>query len=195
MLHEALERGCLVSVQVRDRSKLESRVAGDVLDRLEAVHVGDASDATALDEAMADADVVLAGIGAAHPLAASLAAAVGRNDAEKLCWPAGSTNVKADDGVTPNYQTLRDLGDWVEGAYRTHQACIDAIRDAGINHVIFCPGRMSFVGQRSSDVRSTIRVDRDAGPFISYEDAAWVMLEGALTDTYDRQLVSAATPR
>lgn len=195
MLHEALERGCRVSVQVRDRSKLESRVADDVLDRLEGVHVGDASDTTALDEAMTGADAVLSGIGAAPPVAASLAAAVGRNDPEKLCWPAGSTNVKADDGVTPNFETLRDLGSWVEGAYRAHQACIDAIRDTGINHVIFCPGRMSSVGQRSTGVRSTIRIDRDAGPFVSYEDAAWVMLEGALTDTYDRQLVSAATPR
>lgn len=193
MVHEALERGCRVSVQVRDRSRLQQRLDRDTLDRLEAVHVGDASDATGLDEAMSGTSVVLSGIGAAPKLATSLAAAVDRNDPGKLCWPAGSTNVKADDGVTPNYQTLRDLGDWVEGAYRTHQACIDAIRDAGINYVILCPGRMDSVGHRSQDVRSSVRVDRDAGSFLSYEDAAWVMLEGALTDAYDHQLVSAAT--
>lgn len=77
--------------------------------------------------------------------------------------------------------------------YRTHQACIDAIREEDINYVIFCPGRMASVGHRSPDVRSSVRINRDAGMFCSYEDAAWVMLEGAVTDTYDRQLVSAAT--
>ncbi|AGT04338.1 hypothetical protein cgp_0398 [Corynebacterium glutamicum MB001] len=29
--------------------------------------------------------------------------------------------------------------------------------------------------------------------YTSYEDAAWVMLESATTDKYDRQLVSVAT--
>ena len=194
LVHEALERGCRVSVHVRDRAKLEQRLDQETLERLEAVHVGDASDAASLDDAMSEADVVLSGIGAAPQLAESLAAAVDRNMPSKICWPAGSTNVKAEDGVTPNYQSLRELGDWVEGAYRSHQACIDAIRETGINYVILCPGRMDSVGHRSPDVRSTVRVDRDAGPFLSYEDAAWVMLEGAVTDTYDRQLVSAATP-
>lgn len=60
-------------------------------------------------------------------------------------------------------------------------------------HVIFCPGRMGSAGQRSADVRSTIRINRDGGPFVSYEDAAWVMLEGAASNTYDGQLVSAGT--
>jgi hypothetical protein len=40
-----------------------------------------------------------------------------------------------------------------------------------------------------------MRINRDAGPFVSYEDAAWVMLEAATTHDYDRQLVSGATDR
>lgn len=52
---------------------------------------------------------------------------------------------------------------------------------------------MTAVGRRSDDVRSTVRINRVAGMFLSYEDAAWVMLEAALTDAYDRELVSAST--
>ena len=148
-----------------------------------------------LDQAMQQVDVVLSGRGADPQLAQALAAAVKRNDVGKLCWPAGSTNVMADDGVTPNYQRLLSLGSWVEGAYRTHGACIAAIRAADINHVIFCPGRMAGTGQRSADVARTVRINRDAGDFVSYEDAAWVILEAATTSTWDRQLISAATPR
>lgn len=73
--------------------------------------------------------------------------------------------------------------------------CIDAIRETGINYMIFCPGRMTTHGHRSPDVRSSVRINRVAGMSVSYEDAAWVMLEGALTDAYDRRLVSAATNR
>ncbi len=88
----------------------------------------------------------------------------------------------ADDGSMPNVEQLRHLGAWVDEAYRTHGACIEAIRAAGINYVIFCPGRMASGGRRIADVRSTVRIDRDAGPVVSYDDAAWVMLDGALTD-------------
>lgn len=58
-------------------------------------------------------DVVVSGRGADAELARALAAAVRRNGVGKLCWPAGSTNALADDGVTPNYRTLRSLGPWV----------------------------------------------------------------------------------
>jgi ribosomal protein L14 len=54
---------------------------------------------------------------------------------------------------------------------------------------------MSSVGHRSPNVRASVRINRDAGPFVSYEDAAWVILEAATTDTWDGMLVSAATAR
>ncbi|MGE3978046.1 MAG: NAD(P)-dependent oxidoreductase [Nitrospira sp.] len=193
MVQEALERGLRVSVLVRDRAKLEAELAEEILARLSKTKVGDGTHAKVLDEAMPGSDVVLSGRGADLDLARELAAAVKRNDIKKLCWPGGTTNVMADDGVTPNYKRLMHLGSWVEGAYRAHGACIDAILQADINHVIFCPGRMDSVGRRSPDVRRSVRINRDAGPFVSYEDAAWVMLEAAITTTYDRQLISAAT--
>lgn len=194
MVQEALERGLRVSVLVRNREKLAHDLGQADLSKLDSIHVGDGTDAATLDQAMHDVDVVLSGRGAVPDFARALAAAVKRNNVKKLCWPGGTTNVMAEDGVTPNYKQLLHLGDWVENAYALHGECIDAIREADINYVIFCPGRMQGVGQRSPNVQATIRINRDAGPFVSYEDAAWVILEAATTSTYDRQLISAATP-
>ncbi|USP11869.1 NAD(P)H-binding protein [Aeromonas dhakensis] len=193
MVREAIERGLHVSVLVRDKTKLEAALGSELEAKLDRVVVGDGTNPQVLDDALASVDVVLSGRGADPYLARELAAAVKRNEVKKLCWPGGTTNVLADDGVTPNYKRLLHLGSWVEGAYQAHGACIDSIRQVGINYVIFCPGRMAGVGQRSQDVQASVRINRDAGPFVSYEDAAWVMLEAATTQNYDRQLVSAAT--
>lgn len=193
VVSEALERGLAVSVVVRDEAALVQRISAATVDLLDTVIVGEGTNPDVLDTAMADVDVVVSGRGADLTLSRQLAAAVHRNQPTKLCWPGGTTNVLAEDGHTPNYKTLGHLGSWVNDAYAGHQACIDAIRDTGINYVIFCPGRMASTGYRSNDVRATVRINRDAGPFVSYEDAAWVIVEAAVTDTYDRQLVSAAT--
>lgn len=194
MVLEALERKLRVSVLVRHRAKLEETLGAATVRRLDKVTIGDGTDPSVLDRAIAPHSAVLSGRGADPQLAAALAAGVQRNGAAKLCWPAGTTNVLAEDGITPNYKRLLPMGRWVEAAYRAHGACIDAIRQAGINYVIFCPSRMASVGKRSQDVLESVRINRDAGPFVSYEDAAWVMLEAAESNVYDRQLVSAATP-
>lgn len=193
MVQQALERDLHVSVLIRNRAKLEAELGSESVARISKITVGDGTQPSLLNDAMARVDIVLSGLGADVHLARELAAAVKRNGVKKLCWPGGTTNVIADDGVTPNYKRLLHLGSWVEGAYRAHGACIDAIRQADINYVIFCPGRMASVGQRSQDVRASVRVNRDSGPFVSYKDAAWVMLEAATTNNYDHQLVSAAT--
>lgn len=195
VVREALARGLQVSVLVRNRQKLEATLGAAMTARLQAITVGDGTNPDVLDRAMQKVDVVISGRGADAGLARALAAAVKRNHAAKLCWPAGSTNVLADDGITPNYRKLLSLGPWVESAWRAHGDCIEAIRAEGISHVIFCPGRMAAAGQRGADVGKTIRVNRDAGPFVSYEDAAWVMLEAATTERWDCQLVSASTPQ
>ncbi len=194
LVREGLERELHVSVLVRNKEKLLNDLGEATVTKLDHIHVGDGMDPAILDKAMRNVNVVLSGRGADPRLAHEMARAVKRNGIAKLCWPAGSTNVMAEDGITPNYKNLLHLGKWVEQAYTLHGACIDTIKETGINHVIFCPGRMGSAGHRSPDVASTIRINRDAGPFVSYEDAAWVLLEAATTDTYDRQLVSAATP-
>ncbi|WP_062521928.1 NAD(P)-dependent oxidoreductase [Demequina silvatica] len=193
MVDEALSRGARVSVLVRDEGRLLARIGTDTMARLESVIIGDATDPEALDLALRGVDVVLSGNGAHRTMARELAAACRRNGAKKLCWPAGGTNVMSEDGVTPAYVQFVSQWPAAEAVYRAHQACIDAIRDEGINYVIFCPGRMASIGHLSAEVRGAIRVNRPAGMFVSYEDAAWVMLEAALTDAYDRELISAAT--
>lgn len=195
LVHEALDRGLKVSVVIRNRAKLVHDLGEKTLGRLDRIIVGDGAQANVLDEAMSGVDVVLSGRGADPHLAGALAAAVKRNRVKKLVWPAGTTNVMAEDGITPNYKRLQHLGSWVDGAFRAHGASIDAIRGVNINYVFFCPGRMESAGRRSPDIQSSVRINRDAGPFVSYEDAAWVIFEAATTDVYDRQLVSAATDR
>lgn len=194
MVHEALARSLQVSVLVRHRDKLLATLGTATVDRLRTITTGDGTDVNVLNAAMNHIDVVLSGRGADLQLATALAAAVQRHHAAKLCWPGGTTNVLAEDGATPNYLHLMHLGDWVERAWRAHGACIAAIRATGIRYMIFCPGRMASAGKRSADVRANIRINRDAGAYVSYEDAAWVMLEAATSDVYDNQLVSAATP-
>lgn len=193
LVEEALDRGLRLSVLVRDPDKLATALTPEQRAKLALVYVGDGTDPQALDEAMAGVDVVLSGRGAAPDMAEAVAQAAARNHVHKLVWPGGTTNVLADDGVTLNYKTLTGLGSWVKEAYHRHQRCIDAIRASGVNYVVFCPGNMAGRGHRSADVNSTIRVNRDAGPFVCYEDAAWVILEAATTPTWDGQLISAAT--
>lgn len=194
MVREALERGASVSVLARDRERLAARLGEETLARLTAVTIGDATDPATLDAAMRDVDVAISGNGAHKTMARQMAEAVKRNGLRKLIWPAGGSNAMSEDGVTPAYQQYLDWWPAAEQVYRAHQACIDAIRETGITYMIFAPGRMTTHGYRSADVRSTIRINRVAGMSVSYEDAAWVMLEAALTDAYDRQIVSAATP-
>lgn len=153
MVLEALARGLGVSVLVRNKTKLEDELGRDILAKLSKITVGDGTHAKVLDEALSGIDAVLSGRGADPQLAQELAAAVKRNDVKKLCWPGGSTNVLADDGATPNYQRLLHLGNWVEGAYRAHGACIDAIHQANINYVIFCLCRIHRLPDRETPRR------------------------------------------
>ncbi|MCI1257439.1 MULTISPECIES: NAD(P)H-binding protein [Corynebacterium] len=194
MVNEALERGQDVSVLVRDRSRLEEQVGSGTVAKLAEVTVGDATDPVVLDSALVGIDVVLSGRGADPSVARELAAAVVRHPVRKICWPAGSTNVLAEDGETPNYRELLPTWPVAEQVYRTHQECIDLLEESGVTCVFFCPGKMGSAGHRSPGVAQTVRVNRDAGRFVSYEDAAWVMLEAALTDRYDNLRVSASTP-
>lgn len=193
MIDEALKRGLSVSVMVRDESKLRERIAAEKLAKLKKIYVGDASDPETLDPAMQGIDVVISGRGAHLRMARELSAAVKRNGVKKLLWPAGGSNVMAEDGVTPLY--LKYLESWPDAgqAYNAHKVCIDAIQSADINYMILCPGRMDAQGARSKLENRVVRVNRETGMYTSYEDAAWVMLESATTDKYDRQLVSVAT--
>lgn len=196
VVEEALERGLKVSVVVRNRSKLEKEVSKQTLARLDRIIEGDGTNEKTLENALVGVDAVVSGQGARVELAASLAAQAATHGT-KLLWPAGATNVLQDDGVSSNHLRYRHLGSWVDNAFRAHGACIDAIRSSGATFVVFCPGRMLSVGKRSpvQEIKDSIRINRDAGGFVSFEDAAWVVTEAATTTQWDGQLISAGTKR
>jgi putative NADH-flavin reductase len=195
LVEEALTRNQNISVLIRNRDKLTAQLGEENISKLTNITVGDATDPHALDKALHGIDVVISGRGADPAVATALSDAVSRNHTRKICWPAGTTNVLADDGKTPNYLKLLPTWPVAEQVYKTHQECIDALSRSEATCVFWCPGKMDATGHRSPDVESTIRINRDAGAFVSYEDAAWVILEAALTTKYDNKKVSAATPQ
>lgn len=111
----------------------------------------------------------------------------------KLVWVAGASNVVLDDGVTPAWTLWAKRWAGAENAFKTHGACIDAIRASGVNYVIWCPAFMKAAGAKSAPA-PTVRVNRVSGDFVSYEDAAAVMVSAAEVPDWDGQLITAATP-
>ena len=191
LVKEALSRGHTVSVFVRNEAKLNEEL-GDVLSRLAAVHVGDARDAKSVSAACAGQDVVFSGRGADVELARVVAEQSKAQNVKKLVFVAGGSNVMSEDGVTLQYLHMVKQYPQAEQYYRAHQPCIDAIRATGINHVVFCPGLMRSVGHKSVPAPA-IRINRPSGNFVSYEDAAAVMVHAAEVSDYDGQLITAAT--
>ncbi|KAJ3285761.1 hypothetical protein HDU79_007073 [Rhizoclosmatium sp. JEL0117] len=189
LTRESLSRGHRVSVLVRSPEKL-----GHVHDTstLASVFTGDGSDADSLKTATQNIDVVLNGVGSRPEIALALANAVKANNVKKLVHIAGGTNVMEDDGVTPLWKKYAASWPGAEGAYKSHQAGIDAIRSTGVNYVVFCPGFMKSVGAKSAEPVA-VKVNRFAGDFVSYEDAASVMVDAAEQSVWDGQLITAAT--
>ncbi|KAI9004358.1 hypothetical protein DFJ74DRAFT_646975 [Hyaloraphidium curvatum] len=190
---ESLSRGHTVSALVRDADKLRAKL-GNAAAKLDRLHVGDASDPAQVEEAARGMDTVLSGSGAVLPVARALAEGVKNAGAGKLVYVAGATNVLADDGVTPAWKEWAKVWPGAETAFKSHSACIDAIRASGINYSVFCPAMMREVGKKTVPPPA-IRINRQSGPFVSYEDAAQVMVTAAEVKDYDGQLFTAATKR
>jgi uncharacterized protein YbjT (DUF2867 family) len=192
---EALERGHSVSVLVRDRAKLDAVLGEAVVSRLASVFVGDAHDPPTVRAAVAGQEVVFGARGADDIFARVVADETQASGAHKFVFVAGLTNVMSEDGVTPNYVNYVKYWSGAEAAYQAHSACIDAIKESGVPYVILCPGFMKSLGSRSPDLPDAahILVNRPNGNFVSYEDAAFIMLEAAEGDQWDGQLITAST--
>ena len=191
VVREALERGHRVSVFVRDTGKLQSVIGPDAMRRLAQVHVGDATNAQLVSDAVAGKDVVLSGHGGDAALAKVVAEQCKAAHVKKLVYVAGAGNVLMEDGVTYNYVNFVKAHPFIEGAFHRHQAVIAAIEATGINHVIFCPGFMKETGSKSS-APLVVRINRPVGGFISYEDSATVMLDAAEKPDWDGARIAAA---
>lgn len=194
LVQEALTRGHSVSVLVRNKDKFNTEFA-DMSATWPAsnLFVGDAAtDASAVKKACEGKDVVLIGVGAVESIARNIAEQASATGVKKVVHVAGATNVMDEDGVTPLWKKWALTWAPAEKAFIAHGKCIEAIRSTGINHVIFCPAYMNNKGQKSSPVQ-TPKVNRESGPFVSYEDAAHIMVNAAEKPDWDGQLITAAT--
>ncbi len=157
------------------------------------IFVGDAaSDSLIVKKACEGKDVVLMGIGSVEEIAHVVAEPSKAAGVKKVVHIAGATNVLDADGVTPLWKKYAVSWPPAERAFIAHGKCIDAIRRTGINHVIFCPGFMSSKEKKSSPVAAP-KINCESGGFVSYEDAAHVMVDAAEKSDWDGQLITAAT--
>ena len=190
LVREALSRGFQVSVLARDQGKLAAQLGAD-LERLTAVHIGSADDSNIVQQSMAGIDVVLSGAPSNPTIAKTVSEAVKATGAKKLVWVAGASNMVEEDGVTLHHLKFGPGG---VSYYNAHAPCIDAIKESGANFVIFCPGLMKPAGGKSSTPPEIFtRCKPGQVDFISYEDAAWAMVQVASEDTFDGQLCEAIT--
>ncbi len=190
LVKEALSRGHIVSVCIRDQRKLLDQLGADI-DRLASINIGSADDADFIKTSMKDIDVVLSAAPASPDIAKIVADAVVTSGARKLVWVAGASNMVEDDGVTLHHHKFGPTG---VGYYNAHAPCIEAIKRSGANFVIFCPGLMKPAGSKSPTPPEIFtRCKLGQVDFVSYEDAAWAMIQVAETDTFDMQLCEAIT--
>jgi putative NADH-flavin reductase len=193
LVRESLSRGHAVSVLARSQAKVDA-VFGAIAGRLASVRIGDATDPAAVAAAVAGQDVVFSGLGGDATLARVVSEESLKAGVKKFVFVAGATNVMQEDGVSPMWPLFAPHWPPAERAYKLHQACIDAIRATGVNYVVFCPALMDAVGAVAVPPPA-VRVNRASGGFVSYEDAAWVMMNAGESAQWDGQLITAATER
>jgi len=193
LVNEAISRGHIVSVLVRNQEKLNTEYTKDDLAKLNNIFIGDAgTDEETVLKACQGIDVVVSGSGAVEPVARTVAKQAKAAAVKKFVYVAGATNVMDEDGITPLWIKASKFWPPAERAFNSHKVCIDAIRNTGINYVVFCPAYMSKIGKKSNPVQIP-KINRESGNFVSYEDAAHVMIDAAEKDTWDGQLITAAT--
>ncbi len=183
LVQQALSRGHTVSVLVRNADKIPS----DIRAKLSSVHIGSGDDLNAVKDALVGVNVVLSGAPANPDIAKTLAEQTKTSNA-KLIWVAGASNMLEEDG------TLHHLsfGPGGQMYFDAHKPCIDAIEASGCKFVVFCPPLMGARGSISSPLPSiAVRAHRGGSGFLSYEDAAWAMIEAAESEKFDGQLITA----
>ena len=93
--------------------------------------------------------------------------------------------------MTPNWLLWREKWPPAENAFKMHGEAIAAIREVNPTYCVFCPPYMADRAAVSVPL-PTIRINRPGAEFISYQDAAWTMLEAATRDDFDNQLITIA---
>jgi len=196
VVREALARGHVVSVLVRDAAKLAG--AGVPVASLAAVHTGDASSPAVVAAALAGG--VDAIVSAAPPVPAAARAlgeaAAASASVRKVVWTAGSSNLYEPDGKTLHHVAFGPRG---LGFYSAHAPCLDAlVAAAGPKAMAFCPGMMSARGRVSATPARTSAFAIPGGlaayDFVSYEDAAVAILDAVEGTQFDGKFFTALSP-
>jgi putative NADH-flavin reductase len=194
LVQEALARKHTVSVLIRNKEKFNAEFNNmNHVWPSSSIFIGDATkDVSILKKACEGKDVVLIGIGAVESIARNVAEQSKEAGVKKVIHVAGATNVMDADGTTPLWKKFATKWPPAEKVFIAHGKCIDAIRRTGINHVIFCPAFMNSKEKKSSPVAEP-KINRESGDYISYEDAAHIMLNAAEQSKWDGELITAAT--
>ena len=196
VVQEALSRGHAVHALARDATKLREALGAETIGRLAGVHVGDGSDVAAVRAAAAGVHAIVSAA-VPDPRVAKAVGEVAKDLGLRAVWVAGASNLKERDGVTWHHESFGPRG---LGFFNAHAPCIDALRATGAKSVIFCPGFMKGVGRKTVP---DVEIHTHAVPgsvatmdFISYEDAASVIVRAALEsgDRYDGGEVTGLTP-
>ncbi len=189
---EALARGHVVSVAVRSQAKLTGLFEPAQLAQIHKVHEGDgATDFPFARTSAAGVDVIISAAPANPELARSLGEAAVAHGSRVL-WTAGASNILEADGKTMHYKSFGPMG---EGFYAAHTPTIAALRETGANSIIWCPGFMKGKGKKSELQAPILLHAAPAGTapmdFISYEDAADVILRAVESREYDGKHIAA----
>lgn len=192
IVREALSRGHAVSVLIRSREKLVAALLPAEVSSLRSVHEGDAAANPALAlTASAGVDAILAAAVPNPTLARVLGEAAVAQGARAL-WTAGASNILEADGATMHYKSFGPMGEQFNSA---HAPCIAALKATGALHIIWCPGLMKGRCKKSAPPPPILLHAAPAGAapmdFISYEDAADVILRAVESHDYDNKHIAA----
>jgi nucleoside-diphosphate-sugar epimerase len=191
IVRESLSRGHATSVAVRSREKLTGVLAAE-LPSLLAVFEGDAASSPAFSRAAcAGVDTIICAA-APNPALARVLGETAAAAQARVVWTAGSSNILEADGKTMHYKAFGPMG---EGFYAAHTPCIAALKATGATHIIWCPGLMKSKCAKSASPPPILLHAAPAGTapmdFISYEDAADVLLRAVETREYDNLHIAA----
>ena len=192
---EALSRGHSVSVLVRSPAKLNEALGAEALARLAGVHAGDGASVADISAAAAGADAIISA-GPPNPAAARALGEACKASAtcRKAVWTAGASNILEADGVTMHHVAFGPQG---LNYFKAHAPCIEALIATEAPYIIWCPGYMKAVGRKSA---SPVAISTSAFPgsvksmdFVSYEDAANVIVRAVEVADFDNKHITALT--
>jgi uncharacterized protein len=190
VVFEALSRGHSVSVLVRSQAKLEEVINSNTLSKLK-VFIGDATNKIVLEKAVFGNDAIIS----CGPSLPEMTRTLGEvckasSSCKKVLITAGASNILEIDGKSHHLR----FGPQGNNFYNYHQPAIDALKATGATFTIWCPGLMKSGNKSLKEVQISNRAIVDgykSQDFITYEDAANVLIRAVESTDYDNEHIAA----